>query len=83
MDKILVGIHIPAVHEQYDAFVPLDAEISELTSIIANGVSEITDGKYSVSGLEMLSLQDPEYLLDPRLTLRDYNVRDGMQLWLL
>ena len=83
MDKILVGINIPAIHERYDAFVPLDVPVAELTSVIANGVSELTDGKYSVSALEMLSLKEPEMLMDPMLTLRDYNVRDGMQLYLL
>ena len=83
MDKVLVGIHIPAIRERYDAFVPLDSTIAELTAIIANGVTELTDSKYGVSSLEMLSLKDPELLLDPHLTLRDYNVRDGMQLYLL
>ena len=83
MDKVLLGIHIPAIHERYDAFVPLDTTVAELASIIANGVTELTDSKYGVSTLEMLSLKEPEQLLDPQLTLRDYNVRDGMQLYLL
>lgn len=83
MDKILVGVHFPSVYERYDAFVPLDAPISELAATLANGASELTDGKYSVSSLEMISLKDPELLLDPKRTLRDYNVRDGMQIYLL
>ena len=83
MDKVLVGVHIPAIYESYDAFVPLDTKIADLAAIIANGVTELTDSKYGVSSLEMLSLKEPELLLDPQLTLRDYNVRDGMQLYLL
>lgn len=83
MEKVLTGIHVVAVGRKYDAFVPADMEISQLTSIIANGVAELTDGKYESSGLEMLSLMEPESLLNPALTLNDYQVKDGMQLYLI
>ncbi len=83
MEKVLLGIRVPAVKAEYDAFVPLDVPVSELTEIIADGFRELTNGKYEVSGLEMLSLKEPALLLDPNQTLRDYGVRDGMQLYLI
>lgn len=83
MDKALLSICIPSINTVYDAFVPVYIPISELTSIIAAGVSDITNGKYEPSKLEMLSLKEPEYLLNPQLTLKDYGVADGMQLYLL
>lgn len=83
MEKVLVGIHAAAVGLRYDAFVPTDVPISKLTALIAGGVAELTDGKYEPSGLELLSLQDPEYLFDPMLTLSDYQIKDGMQLFLI
>ncbi len=83
MDKVLVGIHVPSVNANYDAFVPLDVPISELTAIISEGFSEITNGKYEVSTLEMLSLAEPKLLFNPNYTLRDYNIKDGMQLYLI
>ncbi len=83
MDKVLVGIHAPSVKEVCDAFVPLDVPIAQLAAVIADGFNDLTDGKYETSGLEMLSLMEPEVLFNPQFTLRDYNVKDGMQLYLL
>lgn len=83
MEKVLLGIHAAAIGLHYDAFVPTDVPISKLTTLIVNGITELTDGKYEPSGLELLSLQEPEYLFDPMLTLSDYQVRDGMQLFLI
>lgn len=83
MEKVLVGIHAAGAGVKYDAFVPTDMQISQLAAIIANGISELTDGKYESSGFEMLSQKEPERLFDPSLTLEDYQVRDGMQLYLI
>ena len=83
MDKVLVGIHVPAARASSDAFLPLDVPISELTIIISDGFHELTNGKYEASKLEMLSLAEPSLLLDPKYTLSDYNIQDGMQLFLI
>lgn len=83
MDKILVCVHVPSVETTYDAFVPLDLPIAELTAIIADGFHDLTAGKYEVSKLEMLSLMEPRLLLDPKHSLRDYGVEDGMHLFMI
>lgn len=83
MDKVLVGIHVPSAKAVSDAFVPLDIQISELTVMLSDGFHELTNGKYEISNLEMLSLEDPRQLLNPLFTLRDYSVQDGMQLYLI
>ena len=83
MDKALLGIHIPSSYVSFDAFVPLDTTIAELTEIIANGVSDLTDRRYVVSNLEMLCLKESDSLMNPQLTLRHYNVHDGMQIYLV
>lgn len=83
MDKVLVCIHVPSVKARNDAFVPLDVPISDITAILAEGFVELSGGKYEVSKFEMLSLEEPKLLLNPELTLRDYGVEDGMQLYLI
>lgn len=83
MEKVLVGIHVPAVKTCSDVFVPLDVPISVVTAILSDGFRELTNGKYEVSKLEMLSLTEPRLLLNPNLTLRDYCIEDGMQLYLI
>ena len=83
MEKILVGLFIPAVKWHMDLFVPQSTRIGSLTQILAKGVCELTDGRYSVSGKELLSLRDPDVLLNPTLTLADYGIQDGAQLILM
>lgn len=83
MDKVLIEIHIPAIHERYDIFAPTDASIKEIIAIIADGVAEITNGKYIVSGCEQLCMKEPSGLLNPTFTLKHYGVKDGAQLYLI
>ena len=83
MEKVLVGIHAASLGRRYDAFVPTDMQISRVIPVITDAIAELTYGKYESSGMELLSLQEPEALLDPSLTLDDYQIRDGMQLFLI
>ena len=83
MDKVLVAIHAPSVNTRYDAFVPLDIPVAELIPVISQAFHDMTNGKYEISGVEILSLRSPDLLLNPKQTLREYNIRDGMQLYLI
>ncbi len=83
MNKVLVVIHIPAIYDQFDIFLPIDIPISDLSRIIADGIAEITNGKYIASESEQLCLKEPTGLLNPSLTLQDYNIKDGAHLYLI
>ena len=83
MNKILVELHVPAIYEHFDIFVPIDVPIKELNKIIANGITEITNGKYIASEREQLCLKEPSGLLNPWYSLQDYGIKDGTQLYLI
>lgn len=83
MNKVLIEIHIPAIYDHFDIFAPIDIPIKDLNVIIANGVTEITNGKYISSECEQLCLKEPSGLLNPSLTLQDYGIKDGTQLFLI
>ena len=83
MNKVLIEIYVPAIDDRFDIFAPIDVPIKTLTGIIANGISEITNGKYVLSNCEQLCATEPVGLLDPSLTLQDYGVQNGMQLYLI
>lgn len=83
MNKVLIELHIPAIGEHFDIFIPTDVEVRNLNEIIANGISEITNGKYIPSKCELLNLAEPFGLLNPNLTLSDYNIKNGMKLYLI
>lgn len=83
MNKVLVELHVPAIYAQFDIFAPTDVPVSELSVIITNGIVEITNGKYIASESEQLCLKETSGLLNPALTLQDYAIKDGMQLYLI
>lgn len=83
MDKILVNLFIPSVQESYDLFVPVDMEISGLIALLAEGVFELSNNRYGISGKEQLILRGQESPMNPAHTLEDYGVQDGAELVLL
>ena len=76
-------VHVPAIGEHFDIFVPVDVPVRDITRVIAGGVVEITNERYVASNCEQLCMKEPAGLLDPRLSLQDYGVKDGMQLYLV
>lgn len=83
MSKILVRLSVPALGDEFDLFVPPNLKIRLLTGILAKGVSELSRGRYNLSGEEMLNQRMPNRLLDPGKTLAEYGVEDGADLVLL
>ena len=80
MRKTLVGLYVPAVQEQYDILLPMDMQVGEITKLLSDGVSELSNQHFVPSGLCMLTLKDPDLLLQPDKTLADYEIRDGAQI---
>ena len=83
MNRVLIELFVPAINDHFDIFAPSDVPIEKLNGIIANGVAEITNGIYVVSGQEHVCLREPRGVLDPALTLQDYGVTDGTPLYLI
>ena len=83
MNKVLIEICVPATGDRFDVFVPVDVPIMDLNKVFASGIAEVTNGKYVTSGCEHLCLKEPSGLLDPTLSLKDYGIKNGMQLYLI
>lgn len=83
MDKILVSLFVPLVQEKYDLFVPVDLDVGSLTSVLANSVQDLCNGRYSVSGKERLIRTLPDAVLDPLKTFSEYDINDGTELMLI
>ncbi len=80
MNKILVGLTVPAIQEQYDLLVPVTIEIAQLMKLLTEGIQEIYSGHYTPSALSLLTMKYPDMLLQPGKTLEDYGMADGSQL---
>lgn len=83
MEKVLLNIYIPATGGTFDVFVPINLPIKELTPVIANGISELSGGKYYVSKHEMLCSEEESGPLNPNRTLQEYGIQDGTHLYMI
>ena len=83
MGTIRVGLSVPAINWRSDLCVPTEVPIALLTTVLAKGVADLSDGRYSVSDRELLTLREPSLLLHPDKCLQDYGMQDGAQLILL
>ena len=83
MNKILVKICVPVTGDEFDMFVPTDVPIKDVKRVMADGVVDVTNGRYLTSGYEQLCLKEPDGVLNPELTLQDYGVLDGTVLYLI
>lgn len=83
LSTILVRLRVPVLDEQFDLMVPLDMPISLLSDVTAKGLEDLSNGRYSSSGYELLAMERPDLLLNPSLTLRNYGIPDGADLILL
>lgn len=80
MKKTLVGLSVPAIQEQFDLLVPVNMDIAELVKLLAEGVMELYSGHYVPSEMSLLTMKEPDLLLQPGKTLEDYGAADGTQL---
>lgn len=83
MEKKLIALFVPAVGETFELLAPVRLELSELTKLLVQGVGELCQGHYVISGQETLSLSQGMAPLDPARTLEDYGVEDGTRLILI
>ena len=58
----------------------LGLTMQELAGLIATGLAELTNGRYEISGREMLCLKDPDTLLNQKKTPEDFGLRNGDEL---
>ena len=80
MEKLLIGLSVPAINWSVDMFVPQSISVAELKEVLAQSVTELSGGRYCSSGEELLTLKEPPMLLDPNYTLEAYGIRDGSRL---
>lgn len=80
MNKILIELAVPSIEEHFDLFVPVNVPVGQLCELLADGLTQMTNGHYCSSGRELLCLNAPNKLLAKDLTLGDYGIYNGDKL---
>ena len=83
MDKILVEVYLPSAVLTYDVYIPIESKISEITQLISNAITDISDNKYK-KGVDITLcdfLTGKEYNQNTRVF--ETNLENGSKLMLV
>ena len=78
--KVLINVHVPAISEKYDIWVPDNLRIKSAASLIAKAVEELSNHMYVVTGEECLCSAEKNVLLRQNVTLEGYGIGNGDHL---
>lgn len=83
MHKILVEIYNPASNHTFDVFIPLESKLYEVTLLLSNAVSELSNGFYKATEQTALCDRSSGQVLDINLTVEELGLKNGSKLMLL
>ena len=83
MEKYLVDIYLPACGKHYDAFLPMEKRIYEVTQLLVGMAGPLSGGSYKgTKDAMLLDAESGEPLL-PNETVYDAGIRNASRLILI
>ena len=83
MNKIIVNVYVPVLNISYDIFVPLQAQLYEVTELIKKAVTELSEGRFIPMRDTTISLRASGKILDINSTIQELGIGNGTKLMLI
>lgn len=80
MDKILVDLFVPAIHEHFNIFIPNFLTVKEICQLLGAAIQEMSDGSYVSSGEELLCSLEKMQVLRYGHNFLSYGIQNGEHL---
>lgn len=81
--KISINLLVPAIGKDFDVLIPDFVKIAELTPLLSQAVSELSNHEYVSSHQELLCHRELNLLLSQDKTFDDYQIQNGDHIYLL
>lgn len=82
-NKVLIKLIVPEIDEDYDLYIPVNKKIGSIILLINKAVSEISNGQYLCNDEYSLFNRETGEKYDPKLVIRDTNIKNGTNLILI
>lgn len=82
MEKILIHLYVPGIHQSYDVYVPNHIKIQSLVALLANLLENISMNEY-ISSHEEVLCDENGIVMDKERYLLDYCVQNGDKIMLI
>lgn len=83
MQKIMVEVYLPAARRAFDIFIPPDRKLYEITGLIAQSLSELTEGMFEASASTALCAREDGRIFNINLSARELGLANGSMLILI
>lgn len=83
MNKVLVKLYVPLLDEVYDIWLPLNKKVANVITLLMKAVNEFCGGYYNPPKMPLLYDKLSGNVLDINLTIKDANIRNGMEIILI
>lgn len=82
MDKILVTIYVPSIDKEYDLFIPIKFQISEVLNSIQDSIVDLSNGAYKKKDKVFL-YNSLGFAINPKNNVRNSGITNGEKLCLI
>jgi hypothetical protein len=83
MHRILVEVYNPASNDTYDVLIPMESKLYEVTQLMSNAVSELSQGFYKATQQTVLCDRVTGQVLDINSSVEELGLKNGSKLMLL
>lgn len=83
MNKLQIEVYLPAALRNFDVQVPADMKLAQITQLVADALSQISNSLYSADGEPLLCDRDSGEILNINMTAWELGLRNGSRLMLI
>lgn len=81
--KIIIKVYVPSLNNSYDIFITINLTISEITQLVVNSITEMTNGDFSPNNQLRLYLKDTGEIIEYNKIVKETSLRNGSKVILL
>lgn len=82
-NKALVEISVPAAMQKYDVYIPLECKMSEVITMVAAVLSDLSNGSYKASKDAILCDADTGTIFNVNMEIAELGIKTGSHLMLI
>ncbi len=83
MEKVLIQLQVPAIHETYDMFIPRNMLAYEVLGLIKKVINHMTKGRYEADESGILCFADTGSIVNINLSVAELGIENGSKLMLI
>ena len=83
MNKVLVNVYVPLLNTSYDVFIPVQAQLFEVTELLKKAMFELSEGQFIPAQDTVIARRATGEIFDINATVFELNIGNGEKLMLI